>query len=86
MADGLEILQLKLYLYEFSNVLARLNSTLFLLKAKWNLLFHFSMETLRERHHQFDAVVDPRLVIDRRDIVFDRAFGDKEFIRDLPVA
>jgi len=42
MADGLEILQLKLYLYEFSNVLARLNSTLFLLKAKWNLLFHFS--------------------------------------------
>ena len=47
MADGLEILQLKLYLYEFSNVLARLNSTLFLLKAKWNLLFHFSIALLQ---------------------------------------
>ncbi len=47
MADDLEILQLKLYLYEFSNVLARLNSTLFLLKAKWNLLFHFSVRKFR---------------------------------------
>ncbi|MBR3517193.1 MAG: hypothetical protein IKO10_12870, partial [Lachnospiraceae bacterium] len=44
MADGLEILQLKLYRYEFSSVLARLNSTLFLLKAKGNLLFHFSIK------------------------------------------